>query len=243
MTPSERRLLVRTLCIVFLTVFVCGCTALDAGRATGKFEQWWDWDPKTGEWIPQSKKEIDIQGAEGSFIGRGSPTFDFGSPNLELDGMKGKGGGSKMKVEGIVGRLSTVPGIMSITGIACIVGGGVWLAISKLSAWKSAGIIIGIGGLLLVGAFIFETYSSMVLALFLAVVAGVGYMIYLQYKKWRLAEEKRQVDATQEVIVRAIEDSPEDVQTSVKAKVVVLAGKFADEVKAVITAAKERAGI
>ena len=197
----------------------------------------------------RSEKLMEVRGPSGKTSqDGGAQAIKTGQLKFSMDGMEAEGPKLGIQSEGWEGTVTSVPGLMGIAGIACVIGGGVWLAISKLSAWKSAGAIMGIGGILLVGAFFFETYPLVALALILAVVGGAGFILWqlvirkrLEAARGRAEEETRQVGETLSVVARAVEAvGKEDAVAAGKVKAMVgeLAGKFESGVKDLIGKAK-----
>jgi len=177
----------------------------------------------------------------------------LGVLKYSLDGLGAESPGIGTEAEGLVSSMTSTPGAMLIIGGILILGGAVWLAISKLAAWKQGGILIVVGGGLMTGAYVYEKYPLAAVGIFLVAVGGIAYLIVQQLRlaktqkeKDQAIEGKRQVDETLSLVARAVEEVQKVDDTAaakVKAKVEELAGKFKEAVKDVINKAKTRAGL
>ena len=242
----------KTLCLVLAVLLIPflsgGCwpfmptTRTDSGSATGEYRAW-DLDPATGAWVLRTEKKMSVTGPSGKTSQEGgAQAIKTGALKFKMDGMEAEGPRFGIQAEGgLEGFLANPVTIMSVIGGLAIVGAAVywWFARDLRTA-----LFIGAGGIgLFVCALVFEKYPLVILALFVGGIGFAAWSIWSAIQKKKIEAAKTQVDATQEVLVRAVEGAEPAVAAKIKERVTELAGKFAEEVKAVITAAKERAGI
>ena len=237
----------RLLAVMLLgCLVVAGCwpfmpsTRTDSGEASGTLRSW-EYDQDTGKWLGVEKK-MSVKGPSGKTSQEGgAQAIKTGALKFKMDGMEAEGPKFGITAEGWASSFSTPAAILSIFGGLFLVGAVVywWFLRNTRVALMIGGFGIGLLGC----ALVFEEYPWVILILFLGAVGYGAWSIYESARKKKVEAEKEQVDETLQVVARAVEEMDPSVASVVKAKISELAGKFKQEVKDVITKAKQAAGI
>jgi Flp pilus assembly protein TadB len=237
----------RLLVVGLLSVMLSGCvlfsasTKTDAGHIKATHTKKLD---ATGTMVEENRT-VDVTGATGKTTQPGgAQAIKSSSPSVEMDG-KIKVSVGTLGVEseggGIESTLANPTVMLSILGGLIVLGAVAYGLI--MGDWRGIVIPVAIGLGICAVALVFMKYPLVILGLFLLGAAGVGYYFWQRNKSVKVTEEKEQVDETLQVVARAIEGASPESSLAIKNEISKLAGKFKDEVKAVISAVKEKAGI
>jgi len=233
------------LALVAACALVAGCwplmpsTRTDSGEASGTLRSW-EYDQDTGKWIGV-EKTMAVKGPSGKTSQEGgAQAIKTGALKFKMDGMEAEGPKFGITAEGWEGTLANPVTIMSVIGGLAIIGAGVYWWLTR--DLMTAGIIAAAGLGLLVCAYVFEEYPIVILGLFLAALAGIGYYLWERYKGKTNAEVADQVAGVLALVTRAVEKVEKTDPSAAKAVKAAVAEKAVEnpdlDVKAVISEAK-----